>query len=78
MIEKVGTPARYMAMAAPDRTEWVPMSSDLKPNLSSPTPSAADRSLFRTVVEEIVESLSSTNMVLIGVFSSVPGYERTR
>ena len=78
MIEKVGTPARYMAMAAPDRTEWVPMSSDSKPNLSSPTPSAAERSLFRTVVEEMVESLSSTKMVLTGVFSSVPGYEMTR
>ena len=34
MIEKVGTPARYIAMAEPDRTECVPISSDAKLNLS--------------------------------------------
>ena len=54
------------------------MSSDSKLNISSLTPSATERSLSRTVVEEMVESLASTNMVLTGVFSSVSEYEMTR
>ena len=78
MIEKVGTSAKYMAIAAPDRMECVPMSSPLKPSLSSPMRSAADRSFVRTVEEDIVEILSSVKIVFTYDFSSVPGYDRTR
>ena len=63
MIVKVGTSARYIAIAAPDRTEWVPMSSGLNPSLSSPSDLAADRSLANIVEAEIVASLSFTRMV---------------
>ena len=36
MIVKVGTLARYIAIAAPERMEWVPMSSGPKPRISLP------------------------------------------
>ena len=52
MIENVGTPSKYMAIAAPDRIEWVPMSSFGKPSLFSPIAPAADRSLFLAVVAD--------------------------
>ena len=38
---KTGHSPRYMAIAAPDRIEWVPTSSFLIPSLSSPTDSTA-------------------------------------
>ena len=77
MMVKVGTPARYMAMAAPDLMEWVPISEGLKPSLSSPRSCAAERSFERTVVEVIVLSLPLTRMVLTVESSFVPGQERT-
>jgi len=73
MIVKVGTPARYMAIAAPDRMEWVPMSSGSNPNLSTPTFFAAERSFTRTVADEMVAIFPSTKIVLTGEFSSQPG-----
>ena len=42
MMEKIGTPARYMAIAAPDRIECVPISEQWMPNfvlLIATTPS---------------------------------------
>ena len=57
MIENVGTSSRYIAIAAPDRMECVPMSSGLKPSLASPRVRAAERSLERAVVDDMVESL---------------------
>ena len=38
MMEKIGTPARYIAIAAPDRIEWVPTSHRLIPSFVSPIP----------------------------------------
>ena len=73
MIVKVGTSARYIAIAAPDRTECVPMSSGLNPSLSSPSDLAADLSLVSIVDAEIVASLSFTRMVFTVDDSSVLG-----
>ena len=65
-------------MAALDLTECAHMPACAKTNLSWPALSAAERSLLQTVVEETVESLLSTYIVLTGKFSSLPGYDRTR
>ena len=73
MMVKVGTPARYMAMEAPDLMEWVPMSEGLKPRVSSPRSCAVERSLERTVVEVIVLSSPLMRMVLTVESSFVPG-----
>ena len=73
MMVKVGSPSRYIAMAAPERMEWVPMSSGWKPTQSLPTFSAAERSFLRTVDELIVFSFMSRNIVLTVVSALVPG-----
>ena len=73
IMENVGIPARYMAMAAPDLTECVPIFSGLKPRFSSLTLSAADWRLVQTVKEDIMDNLSSTNIVFRGVFLPVLG-----
>ena len=53
MIVYVGTLARYMAMAAPDLRECVPMSSAVKPRVSLPMALTVDLSVFRMDVDEI-------------------------
>ena len=73
MIEKVGTSARYIAMAAPDRIECVPISFPVNPNLSTPMSSTAEQSLVRTVDDEMVEIVSFRRIVLTVEVSSVPG-----
>ncbi len=45
MIMIVATPERNMAMAPPDRIEWRPISSLVKPNMASPIISTTARSL---------------------------------
>ena len=37
MMANTGTPARYMAMAAPARMEWVPTSEGAKPRQCAPS-----------------------------------------
>ena len=71
MMVKVGTPSRYIAMAAPKRMEWVPMALGWKPRQSSPTFSAADRIFLRTVEELIVFSFPARNIVLTVVLALV-------
>ena len=73
MMEKVGTSARYIAMAAPERMECVPISCPVNPSLSTPMSSTAERSFVRTVEDEMVESLSLRKIVLTVDVSSVPG-----
>ena len=73
VMMKVGTPARYMAMTAPDLMECVPMSAGLKPRVSSPRSCAAERSLERTVEEEIVLRSPLMRMVLTVESWFVPG-----
>ena len=69
MMVKVGICARYIAIAPPERMEWVPISSGLKPRMASPTSLAAERSLTRTVAEEIVDDLPLVKIVLTVVLS---------
>ena len=45
--------ARYMAMAAPDLRECVPMLSAVKPRVSLPMALTVDLSVFRMDVDEI-------------------------
>ena len=73
MMENVGTPSRYMAIAAPDRREWVPISSLVKPSFSSPMTDAAERSLFLAVLEDIRRSRLLSRMVLTVVSADVSG-----
>ena len=73
MIVKVGTPARYIAIAAPERMEWVPMSLGSNPSFSSPMRCPADCSFVRTVLDVIVRSLPLIRIVLTVVLVSVPG-----
>ena len=73
MMEKVGTSARYIAMAAPERMECVPISFPVKPSLSTPMSSTAERSFVRTVADEMVEILSLRKIVFTVDVSSVPG-----
>ena len=78
MMVKVGTTSRYIAMASPERMEWVPMSSGWKPRRSSPNFLAVERSFLRTVEDFIVFSFLSSNIVLTVVLVLVPGYPRIR
>ena len=73
MMVKVGTPSMYIAMAAPERMEWVPMSSEWKPRQYSPTFSASEQSFFWTVEELMVFSFLARNIVLTVVSAFVSG-----
>ena len=71
--EHDGTLSRYIAMAAPERMEWVPMSSGWKPRRYLQTLLEAEQSFLRTVEELIVFSFPSSNIVLTVVSALVPG-----
>ena len=73
IMEKVGTCAKYMCMAAPNRMEYLPISEGENPRTSSPTIPAADRILVWAVVEDIVLGDFSTRMVLTQLSMIVPG-----
>ena len=73
MMVKVGTPSRYIAMAAPKQMEWVPMLLGWKPRRSLPTFLAAERSFLRTVEDLMVFSFLARNIVLTVVSTFVPG-----
>ena len=73
MMVKVGTPSRYISMVAPERMEWVPMSSGWKPTRFLPNFSATERSFLRTVEELIIFSFLSRNIVLTVVSALVTG-----
>ena len=60
-------------MAAPERMEWVPISSGWKPRQSLPTFLAAERSFLRTVEELMVFIFPARNIVLTVVLVFVPG-----
>jgi len=73
MIVKTGTPARYMAMADPERMECVPNSRAVNPSTSSPTDFTLARSLFNSILEESWDSLLSVPLIVqTGVVSPVP------
>ena len=73
MMVKVGTLARYIAMADPDLIECVPISTGSKPKSSFPTRWPADCNFIQTVLDVMVRSLPLTRMVLTVVSAFVPG-----
>jgi hypothetical protein len=72
MVKK-GTPARYMAMAPPERIEWVPMSSAGKPNTSSHILRVAACCLELRKAPVMRERLLLQTTVLTRLSSSDPG-----
>jgi hypothetical protein len=53
-MEKIGTPARYMAIAAPDRIECVPISKQWMPNFVSPIATTPSRRRLVTISDVIL------------------------
>jgi hypothetical protein len=49
IMEKMGTPARYMAIAAPDRIECVPTSERWIPSFVSPIATMPSLTRFATI-----------------------------
>ena len=74
MMVKVGTLSRYIAIAALERMEWVPILLGWKPRQSLPTFSAAEKSFLLTVEDLMVFSFPARNIVLTVVSEFVPGY----
>jgi len=74
MIVKMVTPARYMAMAAPERMlEWVQSLSALKPSSSSPMVWATAQSLFNNILDVSRNSFPSFLLTVhTGVLGPVP------
>jgi hypothetical protein len=64
MMVKTGTPARYMAMAPPDRVEWVPTSRWEKRRTSGPMRLAAAWSWVARKAEVTSRRLSFVRTVL--------------
>ena len=79
MIVKTGTPARYIAMAAPDRIEWVPTSPCAYPSLASPRNDTVAQMQSRSILDvmAIIFPLSRWT-VFTGVSGLVPSYEQIR
>lgn len=79
MMVMMGTPDRYIAMAPPERMEWVPMSLALKPRASSPMLSTAQRSILRTwsrvrmasVPASLMKAQTGVSGVKDGIFAVV-------
>ena len=80
MMVNTGTPAKYMAMAAADRSEWVPTSVAEYPSSSLPMHVTTARMLVRTCLEVTRSSFCVTGWmyVLTGVAGVAPGYARIR
>ena len=78
MMVKTGTPARYMAIAAADRSEWVPTSVAEYPRASLPMHVTTARMLMRTCLEVTQSSfrVSGWMYVLMGVEGVASGYAR--
>jgi hypothetical protein len=73
MIVKMGTPARYMAMAPPDQMEWVPASRCKKPRTSGPMRLAAAWSWVARRVAVTSRRLLFVRTVLTRDLVSQPG-----
>jgi hypothetical protein len=73
MMVNSGTPARYMAMAPPDRMAWVPMSSCKKPRTSGPMRLAAAWSWVTRKAAVMSRRLSFVRTVLTRDLVSQPG-----
>ncbi len=78
MIEKTGTPARYMAIAAPDRIECVPTSERSIPSFVSPMATTPSFSRFATISDVMLMVLFLCGARETGEFRSVPFRVRIR
>ena len=76
MMEKIGTLLRYMAMAAPDRMEWVPISWVEIPRRLQPVASTPARNEFVIIAEVMCSSLLFDQKAETLVFSFVLGYDK--
>ena len=79
MMVYTGTPARYIAMAAADRLEWVPTSAASKPRTSFPIAVTRSRIRSRTCLDVTRPVVPSAFWyVQTGESAEVPGMRRTR
>ncbi len=78
MMEKIGTPARYMAIAAPDRIECVPISEQWMPNFVSPIATTPSRRRLATISDVILIVLFLCLARETGESLLVPLIERIR
>jgi hypothetical protein len=78
MIEKTGTPVRYMAIAAPDRIECVPTSERSISSFVSPMATTPSLSRFVTISDVMLMVLFLCGARETGEFRSVPLRVRIR
>jgi len=78
MIEKIGTPARYMAIATPDRIECVPISERWMPNFVSPIATTPSRMRLATISDAMLIVLFLCLAREMGESLLVPLIERIR
>ena len=78
MIEKTGTPARYMAIAAPDRIECVPISWRWIPSFISPIATTPSFSRFATISLVMLMVMFEWRASETGEFVFDPSYVRIR
>ena len=80
MMVKTGTPARYIAMAVADRSEWVPMSVAEHPRVSLPMHVTTAQILVRRCLEVTWSSfcVSGWMYMLTGVEGVASGYSWIR
>ena len=76
MIEKIGTLLRYMAIAAPDRIEWVPISCVAIPRRLQPVASTPARREFVIIDDVMCSSLLFDQKAETLVSSLVLGYDK--
>ena len=76
MIAKTGIPPRYMAIAAPDRMDCVPMSCVQMRSLSSTIATTPSRSADSTSLLVMCESIPRVRVADTGVDGDEIGYDR--
>ncbi len=76
MIKNTGVPAKYIAMAAPDRIDFDPISDQLIPSFVSPIATTPSRIRFTIISDVILMILFPCFARETGEFGFVPLYER--
>ena len=78
MIKKTGVPAKYIAMAAPDRIDFDPISDLLIPSFVSPIATTPSRIRFTIISGVMLMILFPCFARETGEFGFVPLYEQIR
>ncbi len=78
MIKKTGVPAKHIAMAAPDRIDFDPISDRLIPSFVSPIATTPSRIRFTIISDVMLMILFLCFARGTGEFGFVPLYERIR